>query len=557
MFRRTLIGAAAGAVLCLAAGTASASNFSADVNTAINRGLEFLNTDGAFSGYNTTTQRCNSEGASGSGSYMRGMALLALLEKRFTGDLNTSPQGYSGASDVDKTRMRKAVACILDFVNENGQEAYYDGNMLMGLSFYARTGGPGKGDPDIPDVADLIGLTAAIDLLTDRNLAAQGSQTGNPTYRGMWYYSGPGPDSSTTQFAAAGLGGAKAYYISLGAGDTGGRAALITTALANARNAYATNGSTAGSDNSSCDRIEETEKGHGYQVGYVPSLQQTASGLWVQLLGGATVNDNSVQAYLRWIRNHYRSASLDSMGNGFQSYSYWYYMWSAMKGLLTIQESGQSPNPGNLGSASWGLLGPATDPNTGDTLPGTCEVRQLLKAPASVARNTAFGADPGSYYAGETQTVYFDFASEILSHQCASGDFACNSAPGAWYSSWDRVSWALLVLQRATGGACADLNANGICDSDEGNGGGDENAPGGMLCDADLDGKVTSADLGGMYAILHDTYPVAVLVTPANSWANYSSNGASAGTIDIDDFWQCFYVATGHLPIKYEGGNPD
>jgi hypothetical protein len=280
--------------------------------------------------------------------------------------------------------------------------------------------------------------------------------------------------------------------------------------------------------------------------------------MWVQLLGGATVNDNSVQAYLRWIRNHYRWQDLDSMGNFWASESYWYYMWSAMKGLLTIQESGQSPNAGNLGSASWGLLGPATDPNTGDTLPGICPVRQLHKEPATVARNTAFGADPGGYYAGEAKTVYFDFASSIISHQCASGDFSCNSAPGAWYSSWDRVSWALLVLQRATGGACADLNGNGKCDSDEDlGGGGDQNAPGGMLCDADLDGKVSWADLQGLYAILSGSYSVAVPVTPANSWANYNSTGASANTVDIDDFWQCAYVYGGRLPIRYEGGGPN
>ena len=551
MLRRTLVSACAGAVLCLTAGAAgAASNFAGDVNTAINKGLDFLDAQGAFAGYNTTTHNCNLPSAGGGyGQYMRGMPLLALLEKRKSGDLNDPPQGYSGASPEDQARMRKAVACILDVVNETSFESYYYGNWLMGLALYARTGGPGKGATDIPDDPDLIGLVEAIDLMTDRTIAAQ-EQAGcaNLPYKGMWDYTSCGDDSSTTQFAAAGLAGAKGYY--LAKGDPGGRAAKITTSLGNARQAYVNTAKT-GSDNSSCGIIEDSEKGHGYRFGNVPSLQQTASGLWVQMLGGATVNDNSVQAYLRWLRNHYRWQDLDSMGNSWPYYSYWYYMWSAMKGLLTISEGGVAPLPGNLGADAYGKLAPDVDPNTADARPGTCPVRQVHRLPSSVARNVIFGADPGSFYAGEAQTTYFDFASQIISHQCANGDFDCNSAPDSWIGSWDRVSWALLVLQRATGGACADLNANGVCDSEEG---GDEEAPGDMLCDSNLDGQVTYSDLRDLYGIIASTYPVAVPVTPLNSWANYNSTGLSASTIDINDFWQCYYVSRGKLPILYEGG---
>ena len=551
MLRRTLVSACAGAVFCLAAGTAgAAANFNGDVNTAINKGLALLDAQGAFAGYDNATDRCKpSVGTSGYDNRMRGMPLLALLEKRATGNLSDPPQGYAGASPDDQARMRKAVACILDVVNESPQEAYYDGNWLMGLSLYARTGGPGKGAEDIPNDPDLIDLVAAIDLLTDRTIAAQGPPNYSyPPYRGMWYYSGPGDDSSTTQFAAAGLAGAKGYYLSKG--DPGGRASKITAALGNARAAYATNART-GSDNDSCSVIEVAERGFGYHGDYNPSLQQTASGVWVQMLGGATVNDNSVQAYLRWIRNHYRWADLDDMGNSWAENSYWYYMWSAMKGLLTISEGGVTPLPGNLGADSYGKLAPDVDPDSSDALPGTCAVRQLSKVPSAVARNTVYGADPGAFYAAEAPSTYFDFATDIMSHQCANGDFACNDAPDAWINSWDRVSWALLVLQRATGGACADLNSNGICDSEEG---GNEEAPGDMLCDSNLDGQVTYSDLREVYGIIASNYPVAVPVTPQNSWANYNSTGQSADTIDINDFWQCYAVSRGKLPILYEGG---
>ena len=532
MMRKTMLGACAGLALTLVAGASgAAANFGGDVNTAINRGLAYLESDGAFTGY----PAC---GGTYQEPYVRGLALLALLEKRATGNLADPPQGYNGASADDKAKMRKAVSCILYSVKGYPSfEAYYYGNWLMGLALYARTGGPGKGATDIPNDAALSDLSTAINDMTDRTLLAQST-----TAPKMWGYSGGGDDSSTTQFAAAGLAGAKAYYLSVG--DPGSRVAKINTALAGARTAYATYSKT-GSDNGSCSVVSATERGFGYHSYYTPSLQQTASGLWVQLLGGADVNDPSVQAYLEWLRNHYRWQDLDSMGNSWPGASYWYYMWSSMKGLLTIEESKITPNAGNLGAGSFGLLAPD----------GTCTVRQLRKDPATVVRNAVFGPDSPGFYAEETASTYFDYATEILSHQCANGTFACNNAPSSWGPSyygmeWDRTAWALLVLQRATGGACADANNDGKCD-------GQDEGAGGLLCDANLDGNVTTSDLNAVYAIVKSKYPVAVPVTEANAWANYNTSGASATKVDINDFWQCYYVGRGMLPKKYYGGVPD
>ena len=75
-----------------------------------------------------------------------------------------------------------------------------------------------------------------------------------------------------------------------------------------------------------------------------------------------------------------------------------------------------------------------------------------------------------------------------------------------------------------------------------------------MLCDANLDGNVTMTDLNAVYAIVKSKYPVAVAVTPANAWANYNTNGASANTIDINDFWQCYYVGARHAAEEVHGG---
>jgi hypothetical protein len=556
MMRKTMLGACAGLSLSLFAGAALAVDpptpFDTDVNTAINRGLDYLNVTGSYNAY---------PGCGGAlystNSLARGLPLLALLEKRASGNLNDAPQGYVGASDGDKEKMRNAVACILDSVNEISQEAYYYGNWLGALSLYARTGGPGKGAPGIPNDADLVGLTDAINKLTDDLVAAQcPAAFGTPSYRGMWSYSGCGDDSSTTQFAAAGLAGAKAYYLAVG--DPGARAPKITASLALAGAHYADFGSTAGSDNSSCDRIEETEKGFGYHNGYNPSLQQTSSGMWVQLLGGANVNSPGVQAYMRWLRNHYRWQDLDNMGNSWPSYSYYYYLWSSMKGLLTIQEGGIAPNAGNLGANSFGTLAPGSDPDPGDTLAGTCAVRQVHKDPATVTRPAVFGAGGAGFYSAQAQTTYFDYAHTLLGYQCADGNFNCNGAPGSWQNGAERMGWALLVLQRSTGGACADANNDGKCD-EEGGGGGNEGAPI-LLCDANLDGKVTQTDLNTLYAMVKGKkakYPMVLPLTSTNAWANYNSSGASANTVDINDFWQCYYVARGMLAKKFTNSAPD
>ena len=428
MLRRTLISACAGAVLCLAAGTAGASNFTSDVNTAINRGLEFLNTDGAFSGYNTTTQRCISEGASGSGSYMRGMALLALLEKRFTGDLNTSPQGYWAPAPRTRPGCARPWPVFSTASTRAARRL-----ITTATGSWASRSMCGPADPARASRTSRtwrsVGLTAAIDLLTDRTLAAQGSPTDTVCYRGMWSYSGRGPDSSTTQFAAAGLGGAKAYYVAwepVIRGDVPQRSPRRsrTPGLRTLGMVLRLDRTTARATGSRTPR-RATATSRVTPLHF--SRRPPDSGCSCSAAGRSTTTmcrpicDGSVTTIAGTISTA-----------------------SGADGRLLILDLhverhegppddpgvGQSPNAGNLGSASWGLLGPTTDPNTGDALPGICPVRQLHKEPATVARNAAFGADPGGYYAGEAQNVYFDFASAILSHQCANGDFSCNRAPG-------------------------------------------------------------------------------------------------------------------------------
>ncbi|MBI3230904.1 MAG: hypothetical protein HYZ45_12225, partial [Burkholderiales bacterium] len=177
-----LLGGLCGAVLAFSASQALAvTSFEQDVSTSIDRGITWLANNGAYTG---------------SAWDATGLPLLALMEKRASGVPSDPPQGYSGANATDKARMDSAVAFILSSHVPAGFYAYRDGADLMALSLYLRSGGPNPG------------VLAAIKTITDRTLANQGTvATGSPGY---WCYSnGYCPDSSTTQFAVAGLASAK------------------------------------------------------------------------------------------------------------------------------------------------------------------------------------------------------------------------------------------------------------------------------------------------------------------------------------------------------------
>jgi hypothetical protein len=464
---KSLGGVVAAGVLGLCAVSAqAATNFDTDVGTAIDRGIEWLANNGAFNNPS-------------SASDASGLAMLALLEKRASGDPTDPPQGYVGASGTDQGRLRTAAAYILDRANETSFYAYRDGNWMFALSEYARTGGPDK-SVLAPGNADYETIKQAMDRLVDRTLTAQ-QQTANgypnAIDQGYWCYTGPGcKDSSTTQFAVAGLAAAKSFYTSGKSGDDAfndaARSAAIDTALARSRLAYELN-AFVGSDNGSCFTLSATERGHGYNAqfgsvgGYRPSLQQTASGVYIQLFGGSNVNTPSVQHYMEWLRNRYRWQDLDSLGNSWPGNSYWYYLWSSFKGMELIRQSGIAATGSNLDPADLGTLPAANAP--------ACVVRQVNKDPDSLARVPSFGAGAAGYYAGYPVGQYFDYAHQILGHQCYDGSlpingndgrFICNSAPGSW-NAYSQQSYALLVLQRAVGGGCVDSDGDGVCDADD------------------------------------------------------------------------------------------
>ena len=114
-------------------------------------------------------------------------------------------------------------------------------------------------------------ILAAIDRMTDRTLANQ-AVAGGAT--GYWNYTSPGDDSSTTQYAGAGLAAARGYYIF--AGDPGNRIPLIATALARTSDAYAANAKVNVRLEGDVDHRRQLPLRHGRRRGLDPLSRESA-----------------------------------------------------------------------------------------------------------------------------------------------------------------------------------------------------------------------------------------------------------------------------------------
>jgi hypothetical protein len=441
----SLAGFVALAAVAATARLGAATNFEVDVTTAIDKGIEYIAANGGFTG---------------SAGDVTGLLMEALLEKRASGNPADPPQGYAGANATDQGRLRTAAKYILNQSKLTGAGfyAYRDGQFMFALAEYATSGGPDKSTLAPGDINHDT-IKEAMNRLVDRTV-------GNQSAAGYWCYNNGGcEDSSTTQFAVAGLAAAKAFFTSGKSGDQAyndaARVGQIDTALAKTRAIYETNarqGSDFGAAAGNCALMSSSERGHGYRNGYAPSLQQTASGIYIQLFGGSNVNTPMVQHYIEWVRNRYRWMDLQNLGNSWPTQSWGYYLWSSFKGMELIRQSGVAPTGSNLGADAYGTL-PAAD------APG-CTQRQVHKDPSAVARPALFGAGGVGYYSAESKSQYFDYAHEIISKQCANGSFFCNfSAWQSYWEGWSHQGYLLLVLQRATGGGCVDSDKDGVCDS--------------------------------------------------------------------------------------------
>jgi hypothetical protein len=425
----------------LFAGAASAQvddlAFETDVATSIDDGIDWLNSQNVFT--------------SGGTVRARGLALLALLEKRASSAPGAPVLGYVGSTAAHQALADSAITRLLADTSAYGAAysrfyAYGHGENLMALSLYATTGGP-------------IAVGAAIDRLVDHTVGAQ-CQTND--YRdGFWGYTSCTDDSSTTQFAVAGLASARGYY--LHAGDPGNRLAGIDAALSRAQLGYA--------------RQQNADGGEGYGtragggLRYSSSYQQTASATWCSVLGGADINDPSVQRYLSWQQNAYNYQTI------YAAYSYWYqsyyyYLWSSSKTYNLLAAQGVAPVAGNIGPDNLGdLPNGAINIDRGDY--------RLAHRNFGTDEDARSGGNAGKYanYLAETLKPmwYYDYAYSLMTQQDAAGRFTAqqirnNGQTPFQARCWDNVAcqaYAILVLERALGGACIDTDEDGICDTDD------------------------------------------------------------------------------------------
>jgi hypothetical protein len=521
MLRYRMISALAAAAMCLTVvgGAQAATPFQDDVNAAIDAGLAYARANNHFT--------VNTQG--------NGLSLLALLQKE------SVPAGYAGLVVPGDKILAENAACILidsaTFGDRAGFYSYYDGQVLMGLSVYLRTGGP-----DQPAAAAGHNCTgrsarATIDKVVDRALAAQ--TPGDPatgSCAGFWDYYDPGCDSSTTQLTSAGLAAAKAFYRAKGESADKSRIPVIDSALTRVSDGYAANGK------ASAECVWDSCgtggcAGHGYQVLYYgPSSQQTASGTFVQLMAsGKSVNDPAVQRYLRWLQNAYNYTA-NTVNQGW-SPAYFYFLWSSAKAFDIIDSSGVAPTGTNIGTAAMGTLPPLS----------ACGYSRLAnRDPAVDTRPAVRGAGGAGYYTATSKGWYYDYAYRLMSLQAGTGQFP--NPNGSWNTQVDHA-YAMLILERSVGGACVDSDGDGICDEDE--------QADALYCDADFDGKVTYSDVAAVGALITGKYPMGIPLTPANEWANYANSGSSASRIDANDYWQCAFVRAGSRPLNYYGTSPE
>ncbi len=403
--------------LILNSAQAVVTNFSSDVSDAIDAGIAWLDARGSFSAN-------AGEGA--------GIVALAILEKRRNRDQNADPQGYANALATDQAKINNIMGYIIGRASGNpGYGTYRDGADLMALSLYLRSGGP-----------DQQGARTAINAAFDRLMQTQNGA-------GYWCYGAPDcSDSSTTQLAMAGLAAARSVFNDPAYAD-GNRLNQLNNAVARCGNAYAANGINGNLGNG--------EKGHGYQPGYDPSFQQTASGLWAQIIGGRDLNDPSVQAYFKWQYQHYNYQSVNDHPNSWAQ-SYFYYMWSSSKAYHFMEDSGIQANAGNLDTSVLGTLPPNQAPGYGNRL--------MHRNIATDPRVPVRGAGGAGYYNDihELPRWYYDYAYTLMSIQGGDGRF--NSPSGYWNDDVDQA-YAILVLERSVGGGCVDSDRDQACDAED------------------------------------------------------------------------------------------
>jgi hypothetical protein len=403
---------------------AEITNFSTDVSQAIDDGLSWFEDMGVYA----------NPAAAGDAA---GLVALTLLERRVSADQNARTSGYENSQNADQIKIESMLSYIIGRAQNTSFVAYRDGADLMAISLYLRTGGPNQQ-----------GAQNTVNAIFDRIRSNQGAS-------GYWgYTNGNSTDSSTTQLVMAGLAAARAVFSDPNYADPV-RLNHLNQVTALTAQAYINNGIASG--------LTPDERGHSYRIGEgsntwrVASYQQTASGLWSQIIGGYTLNDQSVQAYLKWLYHRYNYENNLGAPASWEN-SYHYYLWSSAKAFTFIEDSGAQALPNQVSVDDLGTLSTNQAPVFFSRLAGRSIVADT--------RPATRGAGGAGYYVSihEQDRWYYDYAYTLMSRQNGNGYF---DPPNGQHNIYSSQSYALLVLERSVGGGCVDSDNDGVCDAED------------------------------------------------------------------------------------------
>ena len=81
-----------------------------------------------------------------------------------------------------------------------------------------------------------------------------------------------------------------------------------------------------------------------------------------------------------------------------------------------------------------------------------------------LSRPAPRGAGGAGYYSGEQKGWYYDYAYTLMTQQAVDGQF---NSPHGHFNQYSKHAYAVLVLERALGGACLDSDDDTICDDED------------------------------------------------------------------------------------------
>ena len=386
--------------------------FQRDVHASVQDGLQWLRDNDAYTS------------PDGNMHFARGMMTVAMLDQPEIGGYGV---GYDGLNPEDQALIRSAISDMMGNGGCSISRPFYSfchGAILMALSLYAKTGGPEVDNPWNWT------LRQGVDKLVDDTLFNQTAR-GIVTpwaVEGFWGYTSVGRDSPSTQYAAAGLGAARGFYMWANDAEADNRLAEIDNSLGSIAESY--------------ERYRTADGGFGYRPWEASSHTQTPAALWISLLGGADVNAAGIQDFMNFMVTRYVWDRIGGMG-------YYYYLWVSTRAFGLFHTMRNDVHPGN-----WSVY---------DV--GAMHGQHAGRSPLLAQRPQSRGAGNPGFYADTPPSWYFDFALTLMEQQNPDGEFN-RSGFGSWNVWFDQAS-ALLVLERSLGAACPDTDGDDICNDDD------------------------------------------------------------------------------------------